>query len=180
MPNISRKLLYWRYNYEILSAVKAFLDNVNCCQLRYNYVHYFVHLLKLLWLYRTAFWCSLLQGRGRREVERDSRALKTRPHSVHFPQQNGGEQDSDKENQVGGRGRGRGQGGDSQVITASTWLSNILPAPKEDGIGPASAREQSPSPQHKALVQVLFRLHFQFRCFPFKSITLYLALNLLN
>merc|ERR1719270_3041163 len=93
-------------------------------------------------------------GRGRREVERDSRALKTRPHSVHFPQQNGGEQDSDKEHQVGGRGRGRGQGGDSQVITASTWLSNILPAPKEDGSGAASAREQSPSPQHKALVQI--------------------------
>merc|ERR1719270_702672 len=91
-------------------------------------------------------------GRGRREVERDSRALKTRPHSVHFPQQNGGEQDSDKEHQVGGRGRGRGQGGDSQVITASTWLSNILPAPKEDRT--PSAREQSPSPQHKALVQI--------------------------
>ena len=96
---------------------------------------------------------AFLQGRGRRDFERDSRALKTRPHSVHFPQQNG-EQDSDKENQSGGRGRGRGQGGDSQVITASTWLSNILPAPKEDGSGAASAREQSPSPQHKSLVQV--------------------------
>ena len=46
----------------------------------------------------------------------------------------------------------------AQVITASTWLSNILPAPKEDGSlapGAAAAREQSPSPQHKALTQVL-------------------------
>ena len=50
---------------------------------------------------------------------------------------------------AGGRG---GAGGDSQVITASTWLSNILPAPREDGAG--AVREQSPSPQHKAIAQV--------------------------
>ena len=97
----------------------------------------------------------LLQGRGRSTGDRD-RVLKTRPHSVHFPQHNG-EQDSDKENQVvagGSRGRGRSQvqAGDSQVITASNWLSNILPAPKEDGA--SVAREQSPSPQHKAITQV--------------------------
>ena len=84
---------------------------------------------------------------------------------MHFPQQNGplGEQDSDKENQgTVARGRGRGglggTGDNSQVITASTWLSNILPAPKEDGSlaapGAGSAREQSPSPQHKSLTQV--------------------------
>ena len=84
---------------------------------------------------------------------------------MHFPQQNGalGEQDSDKENQgTVARGRGRGglggTGDSSQVITASTWLSNILPAPKEDGSlaapGAGSAREQSPSPQHKSLTQV--------------------------
>jgi len=93
------------------------------------------------------------QGRGRSSGERD-RVLKTRPHSVHFPQHNG-EQDSDKENQGGGRGRGRAQvAGDSQVITASNWLSNILPAPKEDGaIG--TVREQSPSPQHKAITQIV-------------------------
>ena len=46
------------------------------------------------------------QGRGRSNG--DSSRTKNRPHSVHFPQQNG-EQDSDKENQVAVRGaRGRG------------------------------------------------------------------------
>lgn len=86
------------------------------------------------------------QGRGRSSGDRERSVKSVRPHSVHFPQQNG--EESDKEN-TGGRGRGGRSAGDSQVITASTWLSNILPAPKEDG------REQSPSPQHKAISQVV-------------------------
>ena len=35
------------------------------------------------------------------------------------------------------------------VITASTWLSNILPTPKEE-----LDRELSPSPQQRAVMQV--------------------------
>ena len=35
------------------------------------------------------------------------------------------------------------------VITASTWLSNILPTPKEE-----LDRELSPSPQQRAVIQV--------------------------
>ena len=93
---------------------------------------------------------SLLQGRGRTGADRERSVKNSRPHSVHFPQQNG--EESDKENQ-GGRARGGRGTGDSQVITASTWLSNILPAPKEDGSVPG--REQSPSPQHKAISQVV-------------------------
>ena len=85
------------------------------------------------------------------------RDVKTsRPHSVHFPQQNGGDVDSDKENAVVSRGRARNQHQqDSQVITASNWLSNILPAPKEEGGVAGVVREQSPSPQHKAITQVV-------------------------
>merc|ERR1719187_1595890 len=93
------------------------------------------------------------QARGRSSGDR-VRDVKTRPHSVHFPQQNG-DLDSDKENAVVSRARGRNQlQQDSQVITASNWLSNILPAPKEEG-GSIVARDQSPSPQHKALTQVV-------------------------
>jgi len=94
------------------------------------------------------------QGRGRTSGDR-ARDVKTRPHSVHFPQQNG-DLDNDKENALVNRGRGRNQlQQDSQVITASNWLSNILPAPKEEGgVGPV-ARDQSPSPQHRAITQVV-------------------------
>ena len=82
--------------------------------------------------------------------------MKTRPHSVHFPQQNGGDVDGDKENAVVSRGRTRNpHQQDSQVITASNWLSNILPAPKEEGGVAGVVREQSPSPQHKAITQVV-------------------------
>ena len=71
---------------------------------------------------------------------------------MHFPQQNG-DLDNEKESTVVSRGRGRNQlQQDSQVITASNWLSNILPAPKEEG---GAARDQSPSPQHKAITQVV-------------------------
>lgn len=74
---------------------------------------------------------------------------------MHFPQQNG-DLDSDKENAVVSRTRGRNQlQQDSQVITASNWLSNILPAPKEEGGSGTVARDQSPSPQHKAITQVV-------------------------
>ena len=84
------------------------------------------------------------------ERGRDGRA---RPHSVHFTQHNG-EADSDKENQVAPM---RGQvvktrSGQDTVITASTWLSNILPAPKDEG---SITRDMSPSPQHKAVTQVM-------------------------
>ena len=83
------------------------------------------------------------------------RDVKTRPHSVHFNPQNG-DVDNDKENAVVSRGRGRSQlQQDSQVITASNWLSNILPAPKEEGGASGGGRDQSPSPQHKALTQVV-------------------------
>ena len=54
------------------------------------------------------------------------------------------------------RTRGRNQlQQDSQVITASNWLSNILPAPKEEGGSGIVGRDQSPSPQHKAITQVV-------------------------
>jgi len=82
---------------------------------------------------------------------------RSRPHSVHFPQQNG-EADSDKENQaVPARGQVVARSGSSRssqdtVITASTWLSNILPAPREEG---SVARDLSPSPQHRAVTQVV-------------------------
>ena len=83
------------------------------------------------------------------------RDVKTRPHSVHFNPQNG-DVDNDKENAVVSRGRGRNQlQQDSQVITASNWLSNILPAPKEEGGAIGGGRDQSPSPQHKAITQVV-------------------------
>jgi len=83
------------------------------------------------------------------ERGRDGRS---RPHSVHFTQQNG-EADSDKENQaVPARGQVvKARSGQDTVITASTWLSNILPAPREEG---SVARDLSPSPQHRAVTQV--------------------------
>jgi len=83
------------------------------------------------------------------ERGRDGRS---RPHSVHFTQQNG-EADSDKENQaVPARGQVvKTRSGQDTVITASTWLSNILPAPREEG---SVARDLSPSPQHKAVTQI--------------------------
>jgi len=77
---------------------------------------------------------------------------RSRPHSVHFTQQNG-EADSDKENQaVPTRGQvAKARSSQDTVINASNWLSNILPAPKDDG---AVARDASPSPQHRAVTQV--------------------------
>ena len=84
------------------------------------------------------------------ERGRDGRA---RPHSVHYAQHNG-EADSDKENQaVPARGQmaAKARPGQDTVITASTWLSNILPAPREEG---SVTRELSPSPQHRAVTQV--------------------------
>ena len=77
---------------------------------------------------------------------------KSRPHSVHFTQQNG-EADSDKENQaVPTRGQvAKARSSQDTVINASNWLSNILPAPKDDG---AVTRDASPSPQHRAVTQV--------------------------
>merc|ERR1711936_96924 len=84
------------------------------------------------------------------ERGRDGRA---RPHSVHYSQHNG-EADSDKENQaVPARGQmvAKARPGQDTVITASTWLSNILPAPREEG---SVTRELSPSPQHRAVTQV--------------------------
>jgi len=92
------------------------------------------------------------QGRSKpMERGRDGRA---RPHSVHYSQHNG-EADSDKENQaVPARGQmaAKTRPGQDTVITASTWLSNILPAPREEG---SVTRELSPSPQHRAVTQVL-------------------------
>ena len=97
----------------------------------------------------------IFQGRGRTSGDR-VRDVKTRPHSVHFPPQNG-DVDQDKENAVvSSRGRNRNTlQQDSQVITASNWLSNILPAPKEEGGASGVGRDQSPSPQHKAITQVV-------------------------
>ena len=97
----------------------------------------------------------IFQGRGRTGGDR-VRDVKTRPHSVHFPPQNG-DVDQDKENAVvSSRGRNRNTlQQDSQVITASNWLSNILPAPKEEGGASGVGRDQSPSPQHKAITQVV-------------------------
>eukprot|EP00092_Neocalanus_flemingeri_P057943 GFUD01068972.1.p1 GENE.GFUD01068972.1~~GFUD01068972.1.p1 ORF type:complete len:796 (-),score=244.60 GFUD01068972.1:393-2726(-) len=90
---------------------------------------------------------------GRSKPIERGRDGRSRPHSVHFPQQNG-EADSDKENQaVPARGqvaRTGNRSGQDTVITASTWLSNILPAPREEGV----ARDNSPSPQHRAVTQV--------------------------
>jgi len=84
------------------------------------------------------------------ERGRDGRS---RPHSVHYTQHNG-EADSDKENQaVPARGQmvAKIKPGQDTVITASTWLSNILPAPREEG---SVTREMSPSPQHRAVTQI--------------------------
>ena len=83
------------------------------------------------------------------ERGRDGRS---RPHSVHFTQQNG-EADSDKENQaVPSRGQVvKSRSGQDTVITASTWMSNILPAAREEG---TVGRDLSPSPQHRAVTQV--------------------------
>jgi len=106
------------------------------------------------------------QSRGRGGAgDGRSRSTGQRPHSVHFPQQQAlanGEDSSDKENSVprsgggGGAGhlqsqlsQGQGRSGSKEnVITASTWLSNILPAPKEE-----LDRDLSPSPQHRAIQQ---------------------------
>jgi len=91
------------------------------------------------------------QGGG--SVDGRSRSQNSRPHSVHFPQQqmtNGDADSSDKENAVPRAGAQRNGGGKNvdTVITASTWLSNILPTPKEE-----LDRELSPSPQQRAVMQ---------------------------
>jgi len=83
-----------------------------------------------------------------------SRSMGNRPHSVHFPQQiTNGDDMSDKENSAPRiQGQVRSTSGSrnvENVITASTWLSNILPTPKEE-----IDRDQSPSPQHRAVQQV--------------------------
>jgi len=93
-------------------------------------------------------------GGGGEVVVRGSRAGQ-RPHSMHHLQQNGHEQQQiqqvptlselDKEN------ASRRSGSKENVITASTWLSNILPAPKD---GERINRDLSPSPQHRAVTQV--------------------------
>jgi len=98
------------------------------------------------------------QGRGKQSGAADgrSRSQNSRPHSVHFPQQpqmtNGDADSSDKENAApraaGAQRNGGGKNVDT-VITASTWLSNILPTPKEE-----LDRELSPSPQQRAVMQV--------------------------
>jgi len=91
------------------------------------------------------------QGGG---VDGRSRSQNSRPHSVHFPQQqqmtNGDVDSSDKENAAPRAGTQRNGGGKNvdTVITASTWLSNILPTPKEE-----LDRELSPSPQQRAVMQ---------------------------
>merc|ERR1711971_352217 len=97
------------------------------------------------------------QGRGKQSGAADgrSRSQNSRPHSVHFPQQpqmtNGDVDSSDKENAAPRAGAQRNGGGKNvdTVITASTWLSNILPTPKEE-----LDRELSPSPQQRAVMQV--------------------------
>jgi len=96
------------------------------------------------------------QGRGKQSGAADgrSRSTNSRPHSVHFPQQqqmtNGDADSSDKENAAPRAGAQRNGGGKNvdTVITASTWLSNILPTPKEE-----LDRELSPSPQQRAVMQ---------------------------
>jgi len=96
------------------------------------------------------------QGRGRQgTVDGRSRSQTSRPHSVHFPQQqqmtNGEADSSDKENAAPRAGAQRNGGAGKNVdtvITASTWLSNILPTPKEE-----LDRELSPSPQQRAVIQ---------------------------
>jgi len=84
-------------------------------------------------------------------AEGRSRSSNPRPHSVHFPQQmTNGEDSSDKENSAPARAAAQARAGSKEnVITASTWLSNIMPAPKEE-----LDRELSPSPQHRAVQQV--------------------------
>jgi len=99
---------------------------------------------------------DLDQGRGKQSGAADgrSRSTNSRPHSVHFPQQqqmtNGDADSSDKENAAPRAGAQRNGGGKNvdTVITASTWLSNILPTPKEE-----LDRELSPSPQQRAVMQ---------------------------
>jgi len=99
---------------------------------------------------------DLDQGRGKQGGAADgrSRSQNSRPHSVHFPQQqqmtNGDADSSDKENAAPRAGAPRNGGGKNvdTVITASTWLSNILPTPKEE-----LDRELSPSPQQRAVMQ---------------------------
>jgi len=101
---------------------------------------------------------DLDQGRGRQgAVDGRSRSQTSRPHSVHFPQQqqqqmtNGEADSSDKENAAPRAGAQRNGGAGKNVdtvITASTWLSNILPTPKEE-----LDRELSPSPQQRAVIQ---------------------------
>jgi len=87
---------------------------------------------------------------------RHVRTDRTRPQSVHFPANANGDvsDNSDKENS-GPRAPSRGGG--ETTINASTWLSNILPAPKEGGV----TRDASPHAAgagaagvHKALSSV--------------------------
>lgn len=103
------------------------------------------------------------QGRGRSGVEGGRSKGQQRPHSVHFPSQpsvNGvmEQLDSDKENsQPAVRSVSAvtqpavRSGSKDNVINASTWLSNILPAPREETV----ARDLSPSPVHRAVTQVV-------------------------
>jgi len=93
--------------------------------------------------------------RGPSNSSGDSRQTRSRPQSVHFPASANGDisDNSDKENS-GPRAPPRLPPGET-TINASTWLSNILPAPKEG----SREREMSPhnagaSGAHKALTTV--------------------------
>lgn len=88
----------------------------------------------------------------------DGRHARTRPQSVHFPaaaNTNGDASDnSDKENS-GPRAPSRGGG--ETTINASTWLSNILPAPKDGRDASPHAAGAGASGVHKALTDVKVR-----------------------
>ena len=82
----------------------------------------------------------MLQGRGRTSGDRVRDVKTSRPHR---PQN--GDVETDKENAVVSRARNRNQ----------LQQDNILPAIKEEGGASGVGREQSPSPQHKAITQVV-------------------------
>jgi len=139
-----------------LSPTNAMVENIVAIELAYintRHPDFYKDMASVGSMLKSPDLETERMNQGRSKPMERGRDGRTRPHSVHYSQHNG-EADSDKENQaVPARGQmvAKARPGQDTVITASTWLSNILPAPREEG---SVTRELSPSPQHRAVTQV--------------------------
>jgi len=91
---------------------------------------------------------------GGGELVRGGSRSGARPHSIHHPGQGAPHQNGLPElGHLSLQEDKARSGSKDNVITASTWLSNILPAPK-DSDQQAGSRDLSPSPVHRAVTQL--------------------------